>query len=409
MADIFWEGGADPVAQVSTGTITGMDGTPADNTFIVTIGGVAISAVGDTDIATTATALRTALNASTHPYFSTITWSGSAGSIIGTADTAGVPFTAAMSETGAGSGSIGAFSTGTSSAGPNDWSSAANWSGKAVPGGSDNVYITGGPSICWGLATSGTKASTTIGQTYTGKVGLDTRTFATNADASSASTAAPEYRQAYLQPVTTLLSIGEHVGPGKATGSTRLMIDTSTTATTTIIYNTAKTASETTMAPLRMIAASSTSDTEVRGGIVGIGTDQWTEAPQIDNLLVSGGQVYARCRIDEAKISGGTVVLHQLTGTLATLEVSDGTATTEGTQAVTTLRIEGGTVFANSSGTIGTANMQGGTLDMSGAKVARTITALNLLEACTVVADDDVVTISTLSANLDRPYTLNVT
>jgi len=409
MADIFWEGGADPVAQVSTGTIASVDGTPADNTFFVTIGGVAISAVGDTNVATTATALRAALNASTHPYFSTITWSGSAGSIIGTADTAGVPFTAAITETGSGSGSIGAFSTGTASAGPNDWSSAANWSGKAVPGASDNVYITGGPSICWGLATSGTKASTTIGQTYTGKIGLDTRNFATNADASSVSTAAPEYRQAYLQPTTTLLNIGEHVGPGKPTGSSRLMIDTAGISTTTIIYNTAKTASETTMAPLRMIASSSASDTEVRGGIVGIGIDQWTEAPQIDNLLVSGGQVYARCRIDEAKVSGGTVVLHQLTGALTTLEVSDGTVTTEGTQAVTTLRVEGGTVFGNSSGTIGTANMQGGTLDMSQAKVARTITALNLLEACSVVADDDVVTISTLSANLDRPYTIAVT
>ena len=53
--------------------------------------------------------------------------------------------------------------------------------------------------------------------------------------------------------------------------------------------------------------------------------------------------------------------------------------------------------------------MQGGTLDMSQAKVARTVTALNLLEACTVIADDDVVTISTLSANLDRPYTIAVT
>jgi len=163
------------------------------------------------------------------------------------------------------------------------------------------------------------------------------------------------------------------------------------------------------MAPLRMIAASAASDTEVRGGIVGIGTDQWTEAPQIDNLLVSGGQVYARCRVDEAKVSGGTVVLHQLTGALTTLEVSDGTVTTEGTQGVTTLRIEGGVVFGNSSGTIATANMQGGTLDMSQAKVARTITALNLLEACTVVADDDVITISTLTANLDRPYTIAVT
>ena len=407
MADIYWEGGADSSAQVSTGTIASIDG--ADNVFTVTIGGVAVSVTSVTDVATTATNLRTALNASDHPYFSTITWSGADGSIIGTSDSTGIPYTAALTETGSGSGSVGAFSTGTGSGGPNDWGTAANWSGNAVPGAGDNVYITGGPSILWGLETSGTKASVTIGQTYTGKIGLDIRNFATNADGSSLDTAASDYRPAYLKPVCTLLFIGEHVGPGKATGSPRLMIDTSSTTTTTIVYNTAKIASETTMAPLRMIAASSASDTEVRGGIVGIGTDQWTEAPQIDNLLVSGGQVYARCRIDEAKISGGTVVLHQLSATLTTLEISAGTVTTEGTQALTTLRIEGGTVFANSSGTIATANMQGGTLDMSQAKVARTVTALNLLEACTVIADDDVVTISTLSANLDRPYTIAVT
>ena len=96
MATKYWLGVADAVAQVGTASIDSVDGTPANNTFTVTIGGVAISAVGDTDVATTATALRASLNASTHPYFAAITWSGGTGDIIGTADTAGAPFVAAL-------------------------------------------------------------------------------------------------------------------------------------------------------------------------------------------------------------------------------------------------------------------------------------------------------------------------
>src|SRR3990167_1389847 len=63
-------------------TLRLVQATPGNNTFTVTIGGVVISVVGDTDVATTATALRAALNASTHPYFAAITWSGTAGDII---------------------------------------------------------------------------------------------------------------------------------------------------------------------------------------------------------------------------------------------------------------------------------------------------------------------------------------
>ena len=73
MATLYWRGDATAVAQVHTASIDSVDGTPANNTFTVTIGGVAIDAVGDTDVATTATNLRASLNASTHPYFAAIT------------------------------------------------------------------------------------------------------------------------------------------------------------------------------------------------------------------------------------------------------------------------------------------------------------------------------------------------
>ena len=84
MAQVNWRGGTTAVAQVDTASIDSVDGTPANNTFFVTIGGVVISAVGDTDVATSATNLRASLNASVHPFFAAITWSGSTGDIIGT-------------------------------------------------------------------------------------------------------------------------------------------------------------------------------------------------------------------------------------------------------------------------------------------------------------------------------------
>ena len=169
----YFLGSADAVAQVATGSIDTVDGTPANNTFIVTIGGVAVSVVGDTDVATTATNLRTALNASTHPYFEAITWSGSAGDIIGTADAAGAPFIAALTETGAGTGTVTDFAATTASSGPNHWDTAVNWSLAVVPVNTDDVRIRDSDvTIAWGLAQSAVTLDTMkVDRSYTGRVG----------------------------------------------------------------------------------------------------------------------------------------------------------------------------------------------------------------------------------------------
>ena len=104
MTTLYWLGTADAVVQIGTASIDSVDATPANNLFIVTIGGVAISTLGDTNVATTAAALVVLLEASTHPYFTAITWTNpSAGNIVATADTAGIPFIAALTETGVGS------------------------------------------------------------------------------------------------------------------------------------------------------------------------------------------------------------------------------------------------------------------------------------------------------------------
>ena len=247
MATKYWLGIADAVAQVDTGSIDSVDGTPANNTFIVTIGGVAISAVGDTDVATTATALRASLNASLHPYFAGITWSGTAGDIIGTADTAGVPFVAALTETGAGTGAVTDFAATTASAGPNDWSTADNWSDGAVPGNADIIYVRENAiNICWGLDQSAVNGVSIYPEkTFTGKIGLDRSGFATTSDGETLGATKPEYRQTYLKIDYDDLEIGKHTGQGTATGSDRIKVDnTNAGASTTTILATANTPSE---------------------------------------------------------------------------------------------------------------------------------------------------------------------
>ncbi|MCP5017114.1 MAG: hypothetical protein GY938_17860, partial [Ketobacter sp.] len=251
MATKFWLGIADTVAQVHTASIDSVDGTPADNTFTVTIGGVAISAVGDTDVATTATALRASLNASTHPYFTGITWSGTAGDIIGTSDTAGIPFVAALTETGVGSGAVTDFAVTTASSGPNDWGAGDNWSDGSIPGNGDTViFRENSVNVCWGLDQNAVTINDLfIEKSYTGKIGLDRSVLVTSADGETTVTTKPEYRDHYLKIDYDVLEIGKHVGAGNPTGSGRIKIDNQYTGvSTSTIFGTASVSTETTLA-----------------------------------------------------------------------------------------------------------------------------------------------------------------
>ena len=137
----YWLGTASAVAQVTDAGINAFDAT---SVYGITIDGETVSVQGLTDEQTTTDALVVALNASTNPNFSQITWSrsGSAGSSLvrGTSDVAGMPFTFTTYVNG-GTGSWDAVSTSTANSGPNVWDVAANWSGGAVPVNADDVVI----------------------------------------------------------------------------------------------------------------------------------------------------------------------------------------------------------------------------------------------------------------------------
>jgi len=375
MATQIWFGVATAAAQISTVTIGTYDAT---TTYKVTIGGQTISTVGTGGTnATTATALKNLLIASTHPYFATVTWTVSSNVITGTANTAGVPFVFSTSVSG-GTGTISNATT-TASSGPNDWSTAANWSTGSVPVASDDVYVkSNSVNICWGLAQSGvTLNSLTISKSYTGKIGLDTTNFATSSDGATVSTTTePEYRQAYLQiSSTNPISIGEQASIiGTATGSSRIMLDVGSVASQVVqVLGTASSASETGKPAVRLLANAATIDVYVRSapGGCGVAIDKPGETATIRNLYISDTSAASNVVTGNGvtmtlweQVGGKNVI--QSAATLGTLNVKGGTVQTEGSFAVTTANVyTGGTLTSNSTGTISALNPYGGTISFT--------------------------------------------
>jgi hypothetical protein len=419
MATSYWLGTADAVAQAASGSIDTVDGTPGNNTFTVTIGGHAVSTAGDTDVATTAAALVTALNNSTDPYFAAVTWANpSAGNITATADTAGVPFVAALTVSGGGTGTVTDFSDTTASAGPNHWDTAANWSEGSAPGAGDNVIIADNAvNIMWGLDQNAvTVASIRVDKTYTGKIGHDWKTFATSADGETTDATEVEYRQKYLKIRPTLLTIGEATGVGAPAGSTRLMIDCSNDATDIEIHDTAKTSAETGRTAVRLLTASATADLYVHHapGGVSLAADVPDETSTIGTV-----NVYDQSAATRTVVGSGTTITTytQLGGTnvlragVTTLNVRGGVLRTEGVFATTTINQTAGTLVAShsngGSACCTTCNLDGGIIDFAQSGRARTVTTMNH-EGGQIVADPGVLTVTTYNEPQDGPYILQV-
>jgi hypothetical protein len=416
---IYWNGTATAVVQVATTTFATYDVT---TTRIVTIGGVAVSAADSGGTLTAAlSAFATVLNASTHVYFAAITWTSSATQIIGTADTAGVPFTFAGSVSG-GTGTLAdAYTVTTASAGPNDWSTATNWSGLAVPVSTDDVIIKDNSvNICWGFAQSAvTLTSLRIEKTYTGKLGLNRIVFAQSSDASTTtSTAATEYRSTYLNIKATTVKIGEHFGAGSPAGSGRIMLDLDSTASTVDVLGTAQASSETGRPAVRLKANSASTLVFVRSapGGVGIAVDTPGETSTVGTVSVSDPSTASVVHVGLGTTIttftqiGGSNVL-QAAATVTTCTVSGGELTTEGTHATTTVNLHGGSLTSNSTGTITTFNLNGGTADFQESNRARTVTTMNLNSTAgkggTLKADGSVLTITTLN-DASGKYTIAV-
>jgi len=422
MATKRWVGGARAVAQVVSGSIDSVDATPANNTFTVTIGNVAISVAGVTSAAATAAALVSALNASTHPYFAAITWANpSSGTITGTADTAGVPFTATLSKSGAGTGTVTNFSTSTAATGPNHWDQAANWSDNAVPADSDVIYIESGPSICWGLDQNAlTLNELHVLQTYTGRIGLNRTVFATSSDGATTSDAAPEYRDHYLKLGADLITIGNNLNSSATpNGSSRIKINNNQNAASTcIVYNTGASTADAGMPAFRYLVAHASAELYVQFAPQGVGVaaDAPGETSTLSKIHISDTTQTSRVITGAGTTlttwiqSGGTNLM-QLAATLTTLELAGGILTTEGDYTITTATVADGELRANQIKTAGNAfttlNLYGGTCDFQRSSRARTVATLNRRKG-TLKAHSDVLTITTRNQPEDL-YTESVT
>lgn len=408
MATKYWIGGATAVAQVWTASIDSVDATPANNTFTVTIGGQTISAVGVTDVAATATALRAALNASTHPYFSTITWSGTSGNIIGTADTAGVPFIAALTETGAGTGAVTDFAVTTANAGPTDFATASNWSDGAVPVATDTVIAKDtSRAMRWGLGFSSvTLALLRLDQTYTGTVGLPSNVFTISEDGATTNAAVPEYRETYLHIGYDVADVGQHLGPGTPSGSTRIKLHNAKAgASDTTIYNT-NSAGESQKPAVRLLADHASADVYIRAcpGAVGLANDAPGETATFGLVAVlteaTGDRVFLGpgTTVTTYSQQGGNNVV-QAANTPTKLECNGGTLRTEGQWAAVTLEVNGGTAVPNnipSSGAQFTTGVvhTGGTINAAVGGQAKTWAAYTPSAGAQLIYDSATLTIT---------------
>lgn len=420
MATKYWLGTATAVAQVSTGEITGYD---AATTYTVTIGNATVSTVGTGGTsATTATALVSALNASTHPYFAAVTWSvASSTRIVGTADTAGVPFTAALSVSG-GTGTrtdFGGVGTNTANAGPCVWDTASNWSDGAVPANGDTViFRDSSVSVLYGLSQSSLGlAKLVVEATYTGAIGLDRKVFTNSVSGSTNSTAATEYRPTYLTLGADVIEIGASATASTtgAAGSGRIKIDNNEAGASTLTVYSTGTATETNLPAVRYKAAHASAAVYVReaSGGVGVAVDVPGETSTVGTISVDGESRTTRVFCGEGvtlttwQQRGGDCALRSA-ATVTTVSVTGGTLTTEGDYTVTTLNADGGTVYCNHIKTGGnavtTANVNGGTLDGSRSQAARTWATVNLYRG-SLKGDADYVTVTTLNENTG-PYTL---
>lgn len=420
MATVIWQGDASSTAQVDTFTPGGT--IEATDLFIITMTGedgstYALSvAATSTTVNQTCIDIATAWNASTNALCTPITagYVGSPGSYTAvtlTADTAGIPFYAAASTTESGGGAADAqtFSRAatTANSGPNDWNTAANWSGGAVPGADDVWFTNNAVAVTYGMNQAAvTLSSLHIEQSYTGSIGSSS---------------------AYLKIGATNIYIGEHYGTGTPAGSGRIKLDLQAACTALEIYNSATTATDTYLAPIQITTgANAVTTAYIKKGKVGFSVGSPSETSTITALVMGYDKSVTNDAIVELGVgvtataiskTGGTLTLRGLTTTInhdagemetattdniTTLLVNGGTVTLTNLGTVTTYTINGGTCYLDKHGTITTANLYGGVSDWSRTRNARTITTPTAKAGATVRLDESVVTLTNKLATTGR-------
>lgn len=355
MSTNIFRGDAPAVSQVSTLTITAND---SGSTYAITVSNRIISCVGQASTTATASYLNS-LVASFQPSYAefnelTLTYASDNVVTFG-ATTPGLPFVLTSSVSG-GTGAASLVAV-TLSAGPNDWSTAANWSLGAIPANTDDVVIANtATDILYGLAQSGVAlTSLTIASTYTGKIGLPD---------INASGNYYEYRTKYLTIGATTINVGDQVYGG--IGSGRIKLAPGSHTTTFNVYGTG-TPFDSGLPALLINGSGSNYTLNLLSGSIGVALDVGSSAtlPTVrvgyensistDVVLTLG----AGCTTTTISQYGGTITT---SAGLTTWNLTAGTATVLGSAAVTTVTMwpatgQTASMWYESTGTIATLTL----------------------------------------------------
>lgn len=408
MSTIHWAPAAIPVAQVEDGSIDSVDGTPANNTFTVTIGNVAISVAGDTDANTTAVNLVAALNASTHPYFNRITWDAPGSGVVNAvADNAGEPFVATLSVSGGGTGSVTDFSTTTANDGPNVFDSAANWRDGVAPASSDVLVFANSSIPCrWGLnQTSLTGLTLYTDDTFTGEIGLIPDAVQTAVDGSTVDTSAPEYRTAELAADFSTIEVGRRRSGSEGDGSPMIRVHNSRSSASTCRVHSTGTGGSRDAFEYSAGHASATLEVREALGGVGVCTSSTRPTGTLGTIEESGGNAGTSLAVGEG-VTFGPYLQRGGTGkiapaaTIGSVTCYGGTLTITGSSTVTALQVYGGEVRVNGAQTVtGCTVNYGGTLELSKSAAARTMTLINHIDGTLVRGRNVTLTAITVPAS----------
>lgn len=359
MATTRWRGGAKAVPQVNTITPANVN---VGNTFTVTINGKAVTFTATAATVANVTAgLAALLAVSTEGEFREITWADATTHVLATGPADGTPFT--QTSSAAGGTATNVTATTTAGSGPNYYSTAANWSGGAVPVNSDTAVFDSGSSVdcLHGLAQSAvTLTALTVEAGYTGKIGLAERN----------PRGYTEYRATYLATGATTVNIGS----GSGSGSSRINLNVGSVQATVNVFVTGQPDAN---APAACLWKGTHASNAVNrfGGSVAI-APYAGETATVATVRCSEASGQAQRGTASITLGSGVTFsgdLYQSGGTVTTAaSIGDdvfqdgGTLTLTGAAAIAGDTLCSGTIVVATSGSLGAVAVRsGGTIDFT--------------------------------------------
>jgi hypothetical protein len=380
MASIYWTGGAATVAGLKTWTFA-TAGTIGD-IITVTIGTKIVTyATTSATIATFLPLLKAylaSLSSSVYPEFAEVTWGNTTATITATDITAGKPSNILVATNSSGTTiNSASSSTGTAtvvSSGPEDISTAANYSGGAVPSAADTLTIDKeGARLKYGLSSQSAVLLAVRRITAQDvEIGLTRE----NIDG----TAYPEYRAQYWQQTATSDYVNTKSGMIKLNHGT---------AQTTFQCDASGSGVETGVPAVLLCGTHASNAWNIFGGNVGFAWFAGDAARVNVGRIDAGAKVTCGigCVIDTWNNFGGSLFINSaIAAALNHPAVGAAKTIINGLGAVAQITAQGGTIWFNSTGTLGGNTVLGNNAVFSLDQDQRTKTITNPIQLFSAAA-----------------------